>query len=151
MPTSNIHFRDTTAEPDRFFQFLPEDWRVEIEPHWPNYAETASIFILETENEILGGGIVFRTVSPDTELYREYAQQQFDKGYWYLAFIWISPDHRGQQLGTEWLRRVHAHYPNQKFWLTIEDYNLVHFYEKSGYTLIQELDLGDWREWVMGL
>lgn len=142
-------FTDTSEHPERFFDILPEDWREGIEPYWPEYAETATIYILENETEVLGGGIIFSTVSPDAKIYAEKAQQMFDQGYLYLAYIWIAPTQRGKNLGSEWLKQVQKQYPVQPFWLTIEEYELHTFYEKNGFQLLERLDLSPWGEWAM--
>jgi diamine N-acetyltransferase len=144
----DIQFCDSTASPHRFWSILPPDWCEEIEPMWSSYP-TANIYTLETDAEVVGGGILFRTVSPDTAVYFQFAQAQFDAGYEYLAYIWIDPAHRGKSLGSEWLRHVHTRHPTQCFWLTIEDYSLVHFYERSSYKLGERLDLEASSEWVM--
>ncbi|MFP5471539.1 MAG: GNAT family N-acetyltransferase [Bacteroidia bacterium] len=146
---SPLEFLDATKTPEVFFSILPKDWQKEIIPHWSNYTSTAKIYVLKQHNKILGGGIVFSTVSPDTMAYKELAQTYFDKGYLYLAFIYVDEKLRGKNLGSIWLQNSLKTYPNQKFWLTIEDISLKSFYEKNGFELTQKISLPDWDEWVI--
>lgn len=146
---SKIKFRECTDTPDTFFGILPLDWQDSIVPFWPDYKGSTKIFILEGSGEVLGGGLVFSKVSPDTMYYREEAQRWFDLGYLYLAYIWIAENHRGKKLGSVWMRNIHNHFRNQKFWLAIEDYKLVNFYTPNGYKLIKEIKGDGYQEWIM--
>ncbi len=133
-------FVDLTNQPEDFFQLLPEEWRVEIAPVWPNYEDSSRIFCVKEANEVLAGGIVFGSVSPDTQGYATIAQAWFDKGYLYFGFLFVSPDHRGKGLGRFWMEELRKAVPNQHFWLAIEDADLVKFYEPHGFTVRQEVD-----------
>lgn len=142
-------FLETTAQPQRFFSILPADWRESIVPFWPRYNGTARIFILESDGQTLAGGIVFSSPAPDTLTYREEAIRWFRRGCRYIGFLWVAEAHRGQQLGSLWLRWVRELYPGQCFWLTIDDYKLLPFYERNGFVLEKELAVGGGKEWVL--
>ena len=142
-------FKETTSNPNLFFDFLPLDWKDEIVPFWPDYQNSARIFILENDEGVLGGGIVFSTVSPDTIAFRDEAQQWYDAGYLYIAFLFISEKHRGQQLGSRWLQHIFQHFPNQPFWLSIEDTGLLGFYEKNGFVKMKEVQGKYGEEWIL--
>jgi len=142
-------FFESTALPEKFFEILPDDWKEAIVPYWPEYKNTTRIFVLETKGKIIGGGLVFSVVSPDTVFYKQEAQSWFDKGYLYLAYIWIDPQFRGKGLGSEWLKQTHTFYNGRKFWLAIEDYKLVKFYSLNGYSLVKEIQGEDSLEWIM--
>lgn len=143
-------FREITEEPERFFSILPADWQEGIMPQWSAYAHSAKIFILETPTEILGGGIVFSSPSPDCQpSYLLEAQEWFDKGYLYVGFVWISERHRDKQFGSKWLQQLFKKMPAQNFWLTIEDVKLSSFYQRNGFELIKEVALDFFPEWVM--
>ncbi len=148
-PKTAMLFKETTSDPGQFFELLPADWQAGIVPYWPDYQETARIFILEKNQETVGGGIVFSTVSPDTMAYREEAQTWLDRGYLYIAFLFVPEKFRGQQLGTKWLQSLHRQFPGQPFWLSVEDKGLVYFYEKNGFTLVKQVE-GEWgAEWIL--
>lgn len=145
----NYHFTECTHTPEVFFSILPEDWRASIVPCWPAYRDTARIFVLKSDEGLLGGGIVFATVSPDTQAYRSEAQSWFDRGYLYIGFLWIVEAHRGKQLGARWLEALKAQFPNKKFWLAIEEEGLMAFYRRNGFEVAKMVETGEGREWVM--
>lgn len=144
-----IKFVSATNCPDYFFSILPKDWRNDIAPLWNDYKNTSSIYILKENNNILGGGIIFSKVSPDLEWCKLEAQKWFDKGFLYLAFIWIDEKHRNKKLGSKWLAEVQKKYLNQKFWLTIEDINLKSFYKKNGFKLVKSIINENQEEWIL--
>jgi GNAT superfamily N-acetyltransferase len=140
---------DLTAAPGRFFDILPDDWRVEIEPFWLEYRETSWIYGLDEGGKIIAGGIVFSGVSPDTKGYYETAQQWLDKGYLYMGFIYVDEDRRGEGLGSLWVNKVKEHNPKQKYWLAIDEYGLSKFYQKLGFRIVEEVRNGADPEWVL--
>lgn len=145
-------FKETTDKPERFFDILPLDWQEGITPFWAAYQHTARIFVLETTSEVVGGGIIFSTVSPDCQpAYRSEAQTWFDLGYLYIGYLWISEQHRDKQLGTKWLKHLYAHMPKQSFWLSIDELRLSSFYIRNGFELLKKVELDYYPEWVMVL
>lgn len=141
---------DLTDHPEDFFGLLPEDWRVGIEPFWPEYQSSSKIFGIEQEGQVAGGGILFTTVSPDTLSYKEEAQRLFHLGLHYFGFLWIDPEHRGKSLGSFWIKEVQNRHPDNPLWLSIEEKDLQSFYEKNGFTMYKEVhnDSGT-KEWIM--
>ncbi len=145
-------FIESTNSPDLFFNALPEDWQEGIVPFWQDYKHTAKIYVLESAGEVLGGGIVFSTVSPDTQpSYYEEAQRWFDQGYLYIGFLWFSEQHRGKQLGSKWLHHLYDLLPDQNFWLAIDDFKLSAFYQRNGFQLIHKLELEESNEWILSM
>lgn len=143
-------FKECTYQPQRFFNILPQDWYENIAPYWKDCQHSARIYILESDTEVLGGGIVFTKVSPDTHHnYKAAAQAWFNKGYLYIGFLWFYEKHRNQQLGSKWLQNVFALFPHQKFWLTIDEYRLAAFYIRHGFQLIERIEFNDYPEWIM--
>ena len=146
----DFRFTESTERPERFFAILPRDWRRVIAPCWEDYRGKAKIFILESAaEEVLGGGIVFSAVSPDARAYEAEAQHWFDLGYLYIGFLWVAEEHRGKRLGSKWLVELRKKYPGQKFWLAIDDYVLLAFYESNGFRLVGQVDAGAWEEWIL--
>ena len=144
------NFVECTKSPERFFNALPDDWQEGIVPYWADYQNTARIFILESGTEVLGGGVVFSTISPDTQQdYKLEAQRWFDEGFLYIGYLWFSEQYRGKQLGTKWLQHLYARNPKQKFWLSIDEYRLASFYIRNGFQLIEKLETGEYPEWIM--
>ncbi len=145
-------FKETTDKPERFFDILPADWQESIVPYWTDYAHTARIFVMESATEVVGGGIVFSTVSPDCQpAFRKEAQEWFDAGYLYIGFLWISEVHRDKQLGTKWLQQLYNKLPDQNFWLSIDELRLSAFYNRNGFELIKKVELDYYPEWVMSM
>lgn len=140
---------ERTEEPLPYFEILPADWREEIEPHWKALKEYTRIFTLEGNGMVYGGGLLFNQVSPDTEAYRGEAQLWFDKGYWYIGFLFVPEEFRNLKLGSLWLARILGYFPQQKFWLTVEEENLIKFYEKNGFKLEKSIELPGIKEWLL--
>jgi GNAT superfamily N-acetyltransferase len=144
-----VELLDITAAPKRFFDILPPDWRVEIEPHWFEYSSECRIYGLNENESIIGGGIVFSTVSPDTRGYREIAQRWLDRGYLYLGFIYVIEHRRSEGLGTLWIKEVKALNDEQRFWLSIDDKVLSSFYQRLGFKIVQEVQNAGEPEWIL--
>lgn len=146
---STILFKELTENAQKFFSILPEDWQEGIVPFWEVYQNTSQVYVLEKENEIIGGGILFTQVTPDMMAYKEIAQKYYEKGAFYLGFIWVPEKLRGEGLGKLWLEKIIEKMPHQAFWLTIEDYNLHLFYEKLNFYITEELKTGEDSEWIL--
>jgi GNAT superfamily N-acetyltransferase len=143
-------FVDLTSQPNHFFKILPEDWRVEIAPEWPQYVATGSrVFGVKDNDKVVAGGVVFTTVSPDTKGYATIAESWFDKGYTYFGFLFVSPDYRGKGLGKYWIEQLRSSMPNQSFWLAIEDEDLLKFYEPFGFKVVEKVDNDGVEEWIL--
>ncbi len=135
-----------TTEDERYFEILPDDWKALIEPFWNQYKSSAAIYVFKNAQDIIAGGIVFKTCPPDLLAYQNALQHWFDAGYYYLGFIFVKETLRGQNLGSKWLNELKRQYPNQKFWLLIEDEKLHHFYIKNGFQRVQDFQNGDQTE-----
>lgn len=152
-------FKETTDKPERFFDILPADWQESITPFWANYVSSARIFVLESATEplgehtqVVGGGIVFSSISPDCQpMYHAEAKQWFDEGYLYIGFLWIAEQHRDKQLGTKWLQSLYGRFPGKGFWLSIDDIKLASFYKRNGFALMKKVELDYYPEWVMAV
>jgi len=143
------NFRKETNRSEIFFNILPKDWQDSIVPFWDNYSTTSQIFVIEINNIVVGGGIVFSSVSPDTIAFREEALRWFGNGYLYIGFFYIAEKYRDKKLGSEWLKNLSLAMPHQKFWLSIDELKLSSFYMRNGFNLIKKIkgEFGD--EWIM--
>lgn len=146
-----LNFVDITDQAQAFFDIIPHDWQEDIVPYWPEYRlnERAKVMALIKNQVIIGGGIIFSSTSPDDDMDAGFAQSWFDQGYLYIGFLWIEKTFRNQKLGSLWLKNVFELDLNQKYWLTIEEENLIDFYVKNQFRLIQNIDDPDAREWLM--
>lgn len=132
-----------------FFKLLPTDWHNSIVPFWDDYADSSRIYLLYHKNKLIAGGITFKTCSPDM-LYDEYeAKKWFDQGFIYLGFIWVIEEYRNKKIGSMWLKELINKFPTQKFWLTVDEENLISFYKKNGFELIKTLKNEDDIEWLL--
>ncbi|MCH4553731.1 GNAT family N-acetyltransferase [Aestuariibaculum lutulentum] len=129
-----------------FFSILPRDWQESILPLWEDYKSSTECFVLNEANEIVAGGLVFTKCPPDMLYVKHEADFWFEAGYKYLGFIYVSESRRGQNLGSYWLNSLKEMYPETKFWLTIEDLNLHHFYVKNGFLYVKTLHHGEQKE-----
>lgn len=146
---SEIEFLEVTKKADVFFEILPPDWQESIVPYWSDYQNSSRIFVLKKHAKVLGGGIVFSKVSPDTLFYEDIAKGWFHKGYLYIAFLFIAESERGQGLGSLWLKELFKQMPKQSFWLSIEEYGLHKFYEENGFVIDSEIGGEYGQEWIM--
>lgn len=145
----SIVFKENTTNPNAFFDILPKDWQEDIVSVWENYKNNTKIYLLVENNIIVGGGMVFSTLSPDLQNVPDLAAHYYQKNLLYLAFIWINETHRGKGLGSFWLTELIQQYPKQGYWLTIDDVNLKHFYENVGFKLGKSYLNNGNKEWVM--
>ncbi len=132
-----------------FFQLFPSDWYNSIVPYWSDYSDSSSIFLLYFKDEIIAGGVIFSSCSPDMMYNEKASQKWFDKGYLYLGFIWVNEEYRNKKIGSKWLQSLKDKFPAQKFWLTVDEENLIHFYTKNGFKLITTLKNGNDTEWLL--
>lgn len=145
----SIIFKDYTTKAEHFFAILPTDWQEDILPVWKNYKNNTKIFVLEENNIVIGGGMVFSTLSPDLQTVPKIAQKHYKNGGLYLAFIWIAETHRGKGFGTLWLNELIKLTPTQNYWLTIDDLKLKAFYENVGFKLGESYLNNGIEEWVL--
>jgi len=143
----DIQFRPTNETV--FFNLLPLDWKDSIAPFWDDYKTNSTIYGLYFNNKIIAGGIVFNTCSPDMLYNETEAERWFNENYLYIGFIWVMEEYRNQKLGSKWLRALCEQFPTQRFWLTVEDENLIQFYIKNGFKLIKSLKNGNDDEWLL--
>jgi predicted GNAT family N-acyltransferase len=144
----NIQFINVTDSPEQFFNILPQDWQALIVPYWDSYKDSAKIYVLKENDEVVTGGLVFSKSLPDMSDFERSVQYLFSEGYLYIGFIWVPEHKRNQQLASQWLTLLKKQNPNQKYWLTIEEAWLKHFYEKNGFKLIKESNDADNKEWL---
>ncbi len=132
-----------------FFDILPEDWSCEIAPVWAIYEGDSEVYVLTEDGEVIGGGILFSTASPDLQYSGHAAKEWFEKGYKYLAYFYIVPSRRGVGLGRKWLDELHKLKPHQSLFLTIEEHSLAEFYQKAGFRLHQKIATEAGTEWLL--
>lgn len=143
----NFQFRETTDTD--FFDLLPLDWRNSIVPYWDEYKDNSNIYGLYLNSKIIAGGIVFNTCSPDMLYNETEAERWFNQNYLYVGFIWVADEYRNQKIGSKWLTALFEQFPTQRFWLTVEDENLIKFYTKNGFQLIKSLKNENNTEWLL--
>ncbi len=126
-----MEFAQITNNPDIFWNILPKDWREPIQPEWEKYKSTTTIYVIRENSYAIGGGLIFKEVSPDMEYAREEANKWIKKNYLYIGYLFIDEKYRGRKLGSYWLKSLFSLNPLQNYWLTIEDPDLLNFYTKN--------------------
>lgn len=144
----NHHLINATNNPEQFFNMLPDNWKPYIVPYWEDYKDSAKIYVLKENEETVAGGLVFSKSLPDMSDFERAQQHLFSEGYLYLGFIWVPLEKRNRQLASQWLTLLKNQDPTQKYWLTIEEEWLKHFYEKNGFVLVEESNDEDDKEWL---
>jgi hypothetical protein len=136
----------TVKEARVFFDMLPIDWQESLGPHWKNLKKNATIYSLEHNREICAGGIIFSTVLPEMQGYINEANHWFSKNYLYIGYVWVPPGKRNKNYGSLWLKNIQSLDKKQLYWLTTEDKQLRHFYEKAGFTYLRTLNCNNVEE-----
>lgn len=126
-----------------FFNLLPLEWQESIQPNWASLKECATIYVLEEENEIFAGGIVFSKITPEMDVYIEEAKYWFSKNYFYVGYVWVPLEKRNNNYGSLWLKSLLAENKMQHYWLTTEEKKLRYFYEKLGFKYIKTLNFNE--------
>jgi hypothetical protein len=142
------HLINATNNPEQFFNMLPNDWKPYIVPYWDSYKDSAKIYVLKENEEVIAGGLVFSKSLPDMSDFERSLQHLFKEGYLYIGFIWVPLDKRNKNLASQWLTLLKNQNPTQKYWLTIEEEWLKHFYEKNDFVLVEESNDADDKEWL---
>jgi tRNA(Met) C34 N-acetyltransferase TmcA len=57
--------------------------------------------------------------------------------------------YRGKRLGSDWLKLLIQDFPEQKYWLTVEEEELIQFYKKNHFKLIKSLKNGEDTDWLL--
>lgn len=127
-----MEFKET-KEYDTFFSILPPDWQESLLPFWEGCNQSTKCYVLLDDEKPVVGGLVFSECPPDMLGVKEEAKEWFHKGYLYLGYIYVLENRRGQNLGSAWLSSLKKANPDQKYWLTIEDFALHGFYIKNGF------------------
>lgn len=138
-----------TKNQEKFFALLPEDWSCEIEKIWTEYRTASKIYMVNADEKAIAGGIVFSTCSPDMLYNKSEADKWFLDGYLYIGFLWVHEAFRGKKIGTFWLNSLKSEFSLQKYWLTIEEEGLMHFYIKNGFRCVKQLQHENLTEWLL--
>lgn len=132
-----------------FTELLPADWSADLIPYLDQNFEQSKIYLLSVKNETIGGGVIFSKCSPDLYYNPQEAATWFEKGYLYIGYLWLKDSYRAKGGGSAWLQHILKKYPTQKFFLTIDDKQLLSFYEKNGFHFIKTLQNGEATEWLL--
>ncbi len=132
-------FKDITDRAFAFFDILPTDWQDAIVPIWDTYREHARVYILEEENQICAGGVIFFGIPPDMDAFREESGYWAAQGYHYIGFVWVPENKRKKKYGSAWLRSLIEHNPEQGYWLTTEEAALTEFYTRNQFRYVRTL------------
>lgn len=143
----DLTFKEISAK--TFFPILPVIWQENIVPFWEEYKQSAKIYGLFEGAALMAGGIVFSTCSPDMRYNPVEAQTWLDQGYLYIGFLWVPEEYRGKRLGSAWLKLLIQDFPEQKYWLTVEEEELIQFYQKNHFKLIKSLKNGEDTDWLL--
>ncbi|MCK0148109.1 GNAT family N-acetyltransferase [Arenibacter sp. F26102] len=138
------------SDGQEFFKILPKDWQDMIVPIWEDYKRSAIIYVFKNDEELGAGGIVFSGAPPNMTVFEiEQGQKYVDLGFHYIGFLFVDPKYRNQALGSKWLMALKEEFPNQSYWLTIEEEGLRSFYEKNGFKCVSESSDLNNREWIL--
>ena len=135
-------------KPEQFFNILPQDWQAGIVPFWEDYKQSATVYAIVMGKEIVAGGIVFTDLPPNPSQLDIDFEYLFDEGYQHIGFLFVKEEMRKHHLGSEWLELLKEKNPAQKFWLTIEEEPLKHFYLQNSFEIIGESD-SEPKEWIL--
>ncbi|WP_158974158.1 GNAT family N-acetyltransferase [Cellulophaga sp. L1A9] len=143
-----VKFLKHTGNPKLFFEMLPEDWQEALGLVWLEVSATSELFVIQEANKIIAGGIIFKEMTADMQLFKEEARQLLASESYYIGYLWVLKTRRGEDLGSLWLRSLKQYYPHNSFWLTIEEEGLKLFYKKNDFSLFSEKVSGNEKEWL---
>jgi len=142
-------FSKYVGHPDTFIDMLPLDWQEALKSVWNKISGTSEIVVLKEEGAILAGGIIFKEMTADMQLFKEEAEELLSSNSYYIGYLWVIEARRGENLGSLWLQYIQKQYANNSFWLTIEEEGLKQFYEKNGFSLYLEKESNTEKEWLL--
>lgn len=132
-----------------FIPLLPDEWKEEFLILWPEYIESGQLYGYYEDNHLKAAGVVFSKASTDLITYQKIAETLFLEGYLYLGFICVEKNEKGKGLGSKWIKHLIQNFPNNSFWLAVEQDKLVSFYQKNGFSVYCEIETESGTEWVM--
>lgn len=136
---SSFHITDITFQAQPFFDILPNDWQAAIQSFHDQIGESIKVVAIDFEDRVVGGGLLFSAQTSETDSYPKIAEYYFGRGYFYIGYLWVEEPFRGKQLGALWLHSVAEMFPENAFWLSIDDFGLAKFYERNGFTFASEV------------
>lgn len=146
---SKFGFKELKNKHSDFFNILPIDWQNSILPYWNHYSKTTKVFVVTCNEVVIAGGLVFNECSPDMENIKNEAEDWFKKGYLYIGYVFVSEKHRNLNIGSFWLQNLILKNPIQKYWLTVEEQNLISFYTKNNFEFKYEILNNKEKEWLL--
>ena len=129
--------KNITKDPTRFFEILPKDWQTSILLEWETVEKDSKVYVLEQNQEICAGGIIFSTTLLEMENYKEEALQWFSNNYLYIGYLWVPEKKRNKNFGSSWMNQILQINPQQHYWLTTDEKPLRLFYEKIGFSYLK--------------
>lgn len=139
---------DLSDEPEVFFDLLPTDWLDALHANWSDFKPSTYVFGIKKGQQVIGGGLVFSEHSNETDNYPQVSKYYFSAGFLYIGYLWVAEDFRGQNIGDFWLNSVFNMFPQNPFWLSIEDAGLAKFYLRNGFTLEREMIFPGGKDWI---
>lgn len=133
-------------ETDLFFDLLPKEWQESIQSSIHDFKDNATLYVLEENNTLLAGGIVFSKQLQEMDAYKDEAHEWFSKHHLYIGYVWVPVEKRNHSYGSLWFEHLFQKDVTQHYWLTTEETSLRYFYEKIGFTFLKTLRNGDIQE-----
>ncbi len=142
LPLNQIEFKQHPEVSLAFFDFFPTDWKETLFPQWERLSSTTKAYFLEYHSEVITVGLVFSKNYPEFSAVEKEAFSCLAPMP-YLGYVFTLPKYRKQGLGRLWFEQLFKHFPEQNYWLSIEDLNLEQFYLNVGFTLWNTTTLTD--------
>jgi hypothetical protein len=143
-----IEFFKHSGNPNDFFKILPLDWQEALKLVWNDTLGTSEIFVIKEYKTIIAGGIIFKNMTADMQLFEAEAIKLLASGSYYIGYLWVVETRRGEDLGSMWLKQLKQSYPDNSFWLTIEEEGLNTFYNKNNFRLLAAKNSQNEKEWL---
>jgi GNAT superfamily N-acetyltransferase len=116
-----------------FCALVAQEWQEDIAALEQKFS--FEIYLGIEKREVFAGLAVFTMAAPETEKYAEIAAELFSQKMAYLGYLVVVPKYRGCGIGAQFLERFLGKFPQQSFWLAIEDPKLAQFYQRHGFQL----------------
>ena len=135
VPVGTTTFRTIELSLKDIESVYPADWAALLTPQWLELRNTAEVYGLYVDENLVCIGIIFTDKLP-TPSELELTHSQHFTAYDYLGYLYTLPAYRNQGRGSLWIKRLIELDTHPKLWLTIESIDLGRFYSKNGFIFL---------------
>jgi GNAT superfamily N-acetyltransferase len=138
LPVGTTTFRNIELSLKDIESLYPADWAALLTPQWLSIRNTAEVYGLYTDEDLVCIGIVFTDKLPNPSALELTHSQAFSE-YNYLGYLYTLSAYRNRGCGSLWIKHLIKLEAYPKLWLTIESIDLGRFYTKNGFVFLNPI------------